>query len=289
MTLHRAVFFDRDDTLIEDPGYINDPELVRVCPDAIAAVARLRRVGYRIVVVSNQSGVARGLITEAQLEAVNERVQSLFAGDGAALDGVYSCPYLAGPEATVEAYRRDSPLRKPAPGMLLEAARELDLDLGRSWMIGDAARDVEAGRRAGCRTILLERGGASDDAKGARPTHTAASLTEAVQMVLESDGESKATPPAETSPGDGPVDHRSHELLTEIRDLMDRSSRARRQEDFSLLRLGGTLLQMLAVAAALWGLFPLFSDNAPAATARFALAGFLQLAALAIHFSGRRE
>ncbi len=289
MTPHRAVFFDRDNTLIEDPGYISDPDRVRLYPDAAAAVARLRRAGYRIVVVSNQSGVARGLITEQQLEAVNERVQTLFAGDGAALDGVYSCPYLDGPEATVEAYRRDSPLRKPAPGMLLEAARELRLDLGRSWMIGDAARDVEAGRRAGCRTILLERGRPSDDARGARPTHTAASLKEAVQMVLESDGEPQASPPADASPGADPTDKKSHELLTEIRDLLDRSSRARRQEDFSLLRLGGTLLQMLAVAAALWGLLPLFSDNAAAATARFALAMFLQLAALAIHFSGRRE
>ena len=79
MTLHRAVFFDRDHTLIEDPGYISDPDRVRLYPDAAAAVAQLRRAGYRIVVVSNQSGVARGLITEAQLEAVNERVQTLLA------------------------------------------------------------------------------------------------------------------------------------------------------------------------------------------------------------------
>ncbi|RIK67412.1 MAG: D,D-heptose 1,7-bisphosphate phosphatase [Planctomycetota bacterium] len=153
--LHPAVFLDRDNTLIADPGYISDPADVRLLPGAAEAVRRIRAAGYRAVVVTNQSGVARGRITEAQLEAVHLRLRALLRGERAELDAIYVCPYLDGPEAVVAAYRRDSDLRKPRPGMLLLAARELGLDLPHSWMIGDSPRDVEAGRAAGCRTILI--------------------------------------------------------------------------------------------------------------------------------------
>lgn len=164
--LYPAVFLDRDNTLIEDPGYINDPAAVRLLPGAGEALRRIRAAGYRAVVVTNQSGVARGRITEGQLVAVHARLRELLGAEGAELDAIYHCPYLDGPEAVVAAYRRDSDLRKPRPGMLLLAARELGLDLARSWMVGDSARDVEAGRAAGCRTILIRGHEAQAAARG---------------------------------------------------------------------------------------------------------------------------
>lgn len=153
-----AVFLDRDGTIIHDPGYLGDPAKVRLITGAAEAMARLRAAGYPLVVVSNQSGVARGLLTEADVESVNRRMNELLRSSGAEVERVYHCPYLPGEEAVVEAYRRDSELRKPHPGMLLLAARELGIDLRRSWMIGDSERDVEAGRAAGCRSILLAAG-----------------------------------------------------------------------------------------------------------------------------------
>ncbi|MCH7525954.1 MAG: HAD family hydrolase, partial [Planctomycetes bacterium] len=152
---HPAVFLDRDDTLLVDSGFIDDPDKVKLVPDAIAAVIRLHRCGYKVVVVSNQSGVARGYFDEQRLDEIHGRLQGLLERGGAKLDGIYYCPYLEGSEAKVEAYRKRSDLRKPAPGMLLLAAGERNLDLARSWMIGDAVRDIEAGHRARCRTLLL--------------------------------------------------------------------------------------------------------------------------------------
>ncbi|MHC4611433.1 MAG: D-glycero-alpha-D-manno-heptose-1,7-bisphosphate 7-phosphatase [Planctomycetota bacterium] len=301
MTRSEAVFFDRDNTLIEDPGFINDPDQVRLVNGAPEAIARLRQAGYRIVVVTNQSGLARGLVTERQLEGVHRRLEELLASRGATLDGIYFCPYLDGPEATVEGYRQESHLRKPAPGMLLQAAQDLQIDLGRSWLIGDAARDIEAGRRAGCRTVLVERDGADQLGRDAGPTHVVGSLREAADMVLKQDVDpgapqkpagpeaSSASGRASGCPPDDVSSDRSLQLLTEIRDLLDRSTRSRLQEDFSLLRLCGTLVQMLAVVVAVWGLFALFSDNNAAAIARFALAAFLQLATLTLHVSDRRN
>jgi D-glycero-D-manno-heptose 1,7-bisphosphate phosphatase len=292
-----AVFFDRDDTLVHDPGFISHPDQVQLLDDAPEAVSRLRRAGYLIVIVSNQSGVARGLLTEEDLAAIHHRLQDLFNQHGAALDAIYSCPYLDGPEAVVAAYRRASDLRKPAPGMLLQAAQDLHVDLDRSWMIGNSARDIEAGHGAGCRTVLIERGGPDSAGREAAPDHVARSLHEAAEIVLRADGhisppkvKPAVTPseqPAKATPG-GSADAELLAVLSEIRELLDRSHRRRRQQDFSLLRLGGALLQMLAVVAAVWGLFGLASDAA-AAAARFALAAFLQVAALTAMLSDRRE
>ncbi|GAG48670.1 unnamed protein product, partial [marine sediment metagenome] len=119
-----AVFLDRDGTIVEDLGYIGEPEQLRLIPGAADALRRFSREGYLVVVVSNQSGVARGLFDEADLSRVHARLEALLAECGASLDGAYYCPYLSGAEATVEAYRRESELRKPAPGMLLQAAGE---------------------------------------------------------------------------------------------------------------------------------------------------------------------
>ncbi len=179
-----AVFLDRDGTLIEDPGYLSDPDQVRLLPGAASAVRRLNEAGCLVIVVSNQSGVARGLITESDVDAIHERLRTLLAAEDARIDAVYYCPFFDGPEAIVEKYRRDSDLRKPNPGMLLLAAKEHPIDLKSSWMIGDKDSDVLAGRSAGCRTILIET--STNPPRNIHPHFTAGSLPTAVEIVLQS-------------------------------------------------------------------------------------------------------
>lgn len=269
-----AVFIDRDGTLIEDTGYIADPADVHLFDDAADAIRRFSQSGYLVVLASNQSGVARGKFTEAELAKVQARLEELLGAGGARLDGAYVCPYLDGPEATVERYRRVSELRKPRPGMLLQAAKELKIDLSRSWMIGDSSADVGAGQAAGCRTILVERNGAVVD-ENLSPTHRAATLAEAVRIVQTSTKPDDAADLANAPPGPVLI------VLERIHDQLDRAQRRQRQHDFSFLRLFGALLQMLAVVSALWGAVALFDDNSAPATARLLLACFLQLAAIA--------
>jgi D-glycero-D-manno-heptose 1,7-bisphosphate phosphatase len=280
-----AVFLDRDGTLIQDAGYIADPDQVRLVDGAAEAVRRLSRAGHLVVLVSNQSGIARGLFDEPALERVHARMEELLAAEGATLDGAYYCPYLDGPEATVAAYRRASDLRKPQPGMLLTAARELGIDLSNSWMIGDSAVDVEAGSRAGCRTILVERNGVAPSPPGVAPTRRVRSIMEAVELLETSLSSSASTPADRVSDVrgsvPGPREDESVRLLRDIRDQLERANRTGHQQDFSTLRLGGALLQMLAIVAGLWGVMALFEDQPAQATARLALACFLQLAAIA--------
>ena len=185
-----AVFLDKDGTLIEDVPYNVDPRHVRFLQGSRDGVRRLHEAGYRIVVVTNQSGVARGLFDEPQLRAVAEHIRDVVAGWGVPLSGFYYCPHLV--EGTVPEYSFDCECRKPAPGLIHQAARELDLDLSRSWFVGDILGDVEAGKAAGCRTILVETGKPEEEKeKGAlpiasRPDHRARDLTEAAWIILSS-------------------------------------------------------------------------------------------------------
>jgi len=150
-----AVFFDRDNTLIINDGYLGEASKTVLMPGAAAAVGRARRMRFAIVTISNQSGVARGLFTESAVQAVNARMDELLLAEDAdaRIDLHVYCPFH--PDAVVREYRQESDLRKPAPGMILVAAKQLDLDLRQSWVIGDALRDVEAGVAAGCQTILF--------------------------------------------------------------------------------------------------------------------------------------
>jgi D-glycero-D-manno-heptose 1,7-bisphosphate phosphatase len=161
---NKAIFLDRDDTLIEDPGYINNPEQVKLLDGAAEALVELKALGYKLIVVSNQSAVARGIVTEKVIGEIHERLKQLLAEKNAYLDGIYYCPYH--PEGVVRKYRRESDWRKPNPGMLLAAAEEVDIDLTQSWMIGNSSSDIEAGFRVGCRTILINR---STDYKQLKP------------------------------------------------------------------------------------------------------------------------
>src|SRR6478609_3356058 len=147
-----AVFVDKDGTLINDVPYNVDPSLIELAPGAAEGAALLSAAGFALVVVSNQSGIARGLFPESAIAAVEARIRELLAECEVRLAGFYYCPHH--PQGQVERYSMGCDCRKPAPGMLIRAAEELSLDLARSWMVGDILDDVEAGHRAGCRSIL---------------------------------------------------------------------------------------------------------------------------------------
>jgi D-glycero-D-manno-heptose 1,7-bisphosphate phosphatase len=177
-----AVFFDRDGTLIHDPGYLNHPDQVQLLDGAAEALRELRGLGHRTVVVSNQSAVARGIVTEEMLEKIHERLRERLAAKGASLDKIYYCPYH--PDGVLPQYSKESDWRKPKPGMLLAAAREMEIDLTKSWMIGDNEQDVEAGRSAGCRTILISSTRPEFGyPEKSRPDHVAVNMREAVNII----------------------------------------------------------------------------------------------------------
>jgi histidinol-phosphate phosphatase family protein len=168
-----AIFLDRDGTLIEDVGYPRDPDRVRLVDGVAEALSSLADAGFRLIVVSNQSGVGSGLVHPQEAEAVHDRFVSEFEARGIALDGAKYCPHA--PDAGCDC-------RKPAPGLLLAAADELGLNLKASFMIGDKDSDAEAGRRAGCRIVLLARSGAASvDAD-----YVAADWADAASFVLRS-------------------------------------------------------------------------------------------------------
>jgi D-glycero-D-manno-heptose 1,7-bisphosphate phosphatase len=159
--MHAAVFLDRDGTLVRDPGYLHDPALVELLPGVAEGLAALARAGWTLVVVSNQSGIARGLYGPDAFEAVMQRIQQLLAPYGAHLAGWYFCPHhpdLTGP----------CDCRKPGVALFERAAQDLALDLARSWFVGDRLKDVEPALRLGGRGVLIEHPEAPGDAAGAR-------------------------------------------------------------------------------------------------------------------------
>jgi len=238
---NRAVFLDRDHTIIEDPGYISDPAGVKLLPGADLAIKALRQAGYLAVVVTNQSAVARGLVTEETLEKIHGEMRRQLAAGGAHLDALYYCPFH--PEGTVEPYAKDSDLRKPQPGMLLKAASDLDIDLAASWIVGDSPRDVEAGQRAGCRTIRVRVPepplGAEPEDENVQPDFTVRNLLEAAKLILQAPARAHPRPAAlapsagaaapSAAPGEAGLTDREIllEVLREVRELsrkMDRSA-----------------------------------------------------------------
>jgi histidinol-phosphate phosphatase family protein len=184
----RAVFLDKDGTLIENVPYNVDRTRIRLAPKAIDALLLLSGLGYELIVVSNQPGVALGLFPAGALTAVEEHLDDLFLAHGFRLTDCYWCPHH--PEGIVRDYALTCACRKPMPGMLHVAAREHDIDLSRSWLIGDILNDVEAGNRAGCRTILLDVGNETEWVRGAlrTPEYTARDLLDAATYIMRSDG-----------------------------------------------------------------------------------------------------
>jgi D-glycero-D-manno-heptose 1,7-bisphosphate phosphatase len=173
----KTVFLDRDGTLIIDKIYLNDPDQIVYLPGVFEALARLRDAGYQFIMVTNQSGVARGIVTLENLNEIHRRIRVAFAEHGIEFRAIYYAPY---------AVDSNHPLRKPSPGMLLKGAEECEADLKSSWMIGDRLSDVVAGHRAGCRSILLtgvESPAPSAPAE-AQPEFVVDTLLEATDKIL---------------------------------------------------------------------------------------------------------
>ena len=182
----RAVFLDRDGTINEEVEYLSDIEKLVIYPGAARAVRMINESGMATVVVTNQSGIARGYFDEAFVQAVHERIQEIFRAEGALIDRFYYCPHH--PDEGRGTYLKDCDCRKPNPGMLLKAAEELDLDLARSYMIGDTMKDVETAHNAGVRAVLVTTGHGGSGESSAEPIHVASSLLEAVRWILSDMG-----------------------------------------------------------------------------------------------------
>ena len=200
MTGRRAAFVDRDGVLIRAVHHLRYASQIEILPGVPESLGRLRDAGWAVVAVTNQSAVARGLLTEDGLREIHRVLEAQLESRGAALDAIYYCPHH--PEGAVAAYRVVCDCRKPQPGLLLQAAADLGIDLGASVMVGDAASDVETGRRAGCRTVLIRSGegpagvgdaretgqpsAADRGAAGVSADHVAVDLPSAVDWMLSS-------------------------------------------------------------------------------------------------------
>jgi D-glycero-D-manno-heptose 1,7-bisphosphate phosphatase len=174
----RAVFLDRDGVLIEDTGYLADPEGVTLLPGVGEALRAFRERGWRLVVVTNQSGVARGLFTLERLEEIHVRLVRLLAAEGVRLDALYFCPHHA--DGSRAPFNVPCEHRKPGPGMLRAAAARLGLSLPACWMVGDKESDVRAGYAAGCRAVRIGDGETAAELQ-------ARDLREAARLILSND------------------------------------------------------------------------------------------------------
>ncbi len=187
MLSHKAVFLDKDGTLVEDVPYNVDPDRMLLTQGAIEGLQLLHGAGYRLIIVSNQAGVARGYFPEDALQRVEQHLRSLLADKGIPLAGFYYCPHH--PNGRVEPYAILCDCRKPQPGLLYKAALNHNVSLPRSWFIGDILNDVEAGRAAGCRTILIDNGNETEwELVPQRlPHHIVSNLTDAARIILAID------------------------------------------------------------------------------------------------------
>ncbi|RKY23532.1 MAG: hypothetical protein DRP62_05725 [Planctomycetota bacterium] len=284
---NKAIFLDRDNTLIEDPGYINNPDQVKLLDGAAEALCELANMGYKLIVASNQSAVARGIVSESVLNEIHNRLKQLLAENGAYLDRIYYCPYH--PDGVVQKYRKESDCRKPNPGMLLTAADEMNIDLGQSWVIGDSARDVEAGLRAGCRTVLIEHPSHHKYHEQGKPNpdYRAVNIKEAVNIIkkhnrLSSNTTAVTQPPtieqstqqtaeetnqpvheeAETITAEREIhSNNSEELLNSILKQLKTMQRADMFGEFSIMRLMAGVVQVVVLFCLLLSIWFLMSPN----------------------------
>ena len=187
MNGYKAVFLDRDGTINVEVDFLRRWQDVELLPQVAAALKILRQAGYKLVVISNQSGLARGIFDESDLAGVQLEIKRKLADEGAAVDGTYFCPHHPC-EGVVEDLVRVCACRKPEPGLILMAAEEMGLSLPGSFMVGDRKRDIACGQRAGLKTVLVTTGRHEDD--GAvpdwpeQPDYIAADLLQAAQWIL---------------------------------------------------------------------------------------------------------
>ena len=178
-----AVFLDRDGTLIEEIGYLNDLSRLKLFPYSIDAVRLLNRAGFQIVVVTNQAGIARGIVSESFVHQAHQHIDALMRAGGARIDAFYYCPHH--PDGVVDGFNVACTCRKPSPGLWQRAAQDLDLDLSRSFSVGDRRLDAEAGQAAGTTTVLVKTGhGAAEPATDAS-TPVVSDLAAAAAYILE--------------------------------------------------------------------------------------------------------
>lgn len=154
--LNKAVFIDRDGTLIEDRGYICDFDQVEIFPFSFEAIRMMNENGFKVIVVTNQSSIARGICTEYQVQQLHDKMEEFFRSKRSIINAFYYCPFYE--HGVVEKYKKRDDCRKPLPGMILKAAKDFNINLNESFMIGDNVKDVIAGHKAGCKTMLVKTG-----------------------------------------------------------------------------------------------------------------------------------
>ncbi|MDG2055322.1 MAG: HAD family hydrolase [Phycisphaerales bacterium] len=312
--MQRAIFLDRDNTLIKCDGDLGDPASVELLEGVPDGLRQLREAGYHLIVVTNQGGVARGRYEETDVDATHQRIATLVdeaAGQPRLIDRFYYCPYH--PQATIDAYRRDHPWRKPQPGMLMQAADDLDIDLKKSWMIGDQERDIDAGHAAGCRTVLITPVMSQDQEHENRAIEVV-TFSDAVKAILDQPTKTKPNAPILHQPvakleetpekhsgktpskKPTPTNRRSEQpdknALSEIQGAMTdlaeefRAARIQRSE-LSTARIIAGVCQGLAILLAILALVQLNEIGSFARTITFA--GLLQLMTIAfLLFDWRR-
>jgi D,D-heptose 1,7-bisphosphate phosphatase len=182
----RALFLDRDGTINFDPGYIKDPAQIVILPGVAESIKMLKSdYNFKIIVISNQAGIAKGLMTHSDVQAVNQKINKLLSANGTSVDSFYYCPYHPDydpPEKTI--------CRKPSPLMIVQASEEHDIDLKLSYMVGDKASDVECGVNAGVKTILLHGENIEKEISalhnlGKKPNFVAANFKDACDFILK--------------------------------------------------------------------------------------------------------
>jgi len=315
----KAIFLDRDDTLIEDPGFINHPDQVKLLDGVAEALIELKALGYKLIVASNQSGVARGILSEKTLGQIHDRLKQLLSESGVHLDGIYYCPYH--PDGVVPKYRKDSDWRKPNPGMLLAAADEMNIDLSKSWLIGNMDRDIQAGLKAGCQTILINQSPHQKLTEPGQPNpdYKAVNMREAANIIKKyhrSSRESPANPQAAKSQADSvsqDVEHhhpqpeitqpenapkeqkisadRTEQLLGSILSQLKSMQRDDIFGEFSIMRLIAGIVQIIALFCLLISIWFLMSPtrqlNSVLITLGFAI--LLQLMSLTFYIMHGRK
>ncbi len=192
MKKNSAIFLDRDGTINDEVGYLDSADKLRIIPAAFKAVRLINSSGMKAVVITNQAGVAKGLFTEEFVREINEQIQSALLAQGALIDRFYFCPHH--PTEGIDPYRLICNCRKPEPGLLLQAAVDLNIDLARSYVIGDRLRDVETAHRAGAKGVLVMTGYGQDFMQKSgpdranelnQPDYIAQDILEAVYWILK--------------------------------------------------------------------------------------------------------
>jgi D-glycero-D-manno-heptose 1,7-bisphosphate phosphatase len=187
---HKALFLDRDGTLVHPRHYPSRPEDLQLYDNIVPGLREAQKTGFHLVIITNQAGIARGYFSVSDLQRMHEHLIKELEQADVRIDAIYYCPHH--PEGVIPELAIRCDCRKPQPGMLLQAAADLDLDLQHSWFVGDILNDIEAGNRAGCRTILVDLGTESIPVQQLRcPNYVAADTRQALSIInaIEARGE----------------------------------------------------------------------------------------------------